>query len=443
MRGVNNFIKMKKRQGYMTVLIWLVTAALMMSVIKYTSLASEVAELANKALVALYSPALDYVQKEGQVQSVCAGEIFIKFFSPSYKCISMYTGEEREKSVSAINVSGCENIVAGVLAADAGVKVNENTKTDKKADEAAKIENKTDEAEEINSKTDEVVRIEYSHSEQTNEKPSVENGMSGVQKTASDSLFNRDDLNRYDFTRGFYIVPSHTDLPESILKPSELLDMNLAVHTDNSKAQILIYHSHSQERFADSTQDLSTTIVGVGDYLTELLEEAGYNVIHDRSVYDLTDGKLDRSNAYVLSAAGVNKILAQNPSIEYVIDLHRDGVNEATHLVTEYNGRNIARVMFFNGISYSNEQGEIDYLENPFRDTNLACSLQAYLLGETYFPGFLRKNYINAYRYNFHLLEKSFLIEAGAQTNTLEEVKNAMEPLAEILDRLFKGEKAY
>ena len=31
------------------------------------------------------------------------------------------------------------------------------------------------------------------------------------------------------------------------------------------------------------------------------------------------------------------------------------------------------------------------------------------------------------------------LLEAGAQTNTVQEVKNAMEPFADILNRVLKG----
>ena len=65
------------------------------------------------------------------------------------------------------------------------------------------------------------------------------------------------------------------------------------------------------------------------------------------------------------------------------------------------------------------------------------------LLGEAYYPEYFRNNYINAYRYCLHLRGKSILVEAGAQTNTFEEVKNAMEPLADILNKVFKGEKAY
>ena len=135
--------------------------------------------------------------------------------------------------------------------------------------------------------------------------------------------------------------------------------------------------------------------------------------------------------------------MEKHPSIEVIIDLHRDGVNENTHLVTEIDGKQTARVMLFNGISYTNVNGEIDYLSNPNRTENLATSLQMYLLGEAYYPGFLRNNYINAYRYCLHHRGKSMLVEAGAQTNTLEEVKNAMEPLADMLDKMLKGERAY
>ena len=36
----------------------------------------------------------------------------------------------------------------------------------------------------------------------------------------------------------------------------------------------MIYHTHSQEMFADSVEgDASTSIVGIGDYLTALLND--------------------------------------------------------------------------------------------------------------------------------------------------------------------------
>lgn len=263
--------------------------------------------------------------------------------------------------------------------------------------------------------------------------------------TITGTTYTRQQLDSYAFTKRFYTVASATSLTESILKPKEFLDKDMSVSHDAQTPQILIFHTHSQEGFSDSVEgDDTTTILGAGDYLTELLSQKyGYNVIHDRSIYDYVDGKLDRSKAYTYAEKGIEAILAEYPSIEVVIDLHRDGVSEGTRLVTQVDGVQMAKVMFFNGISYSNAVGNISYLSNAFRDDNLAMSLQMQLLGEAYYPGFLRNIYINSYRYCLHERAKSMLIEAGAQTNTFEEVKNAMEPLADLLDKLLSGERAY
>lgn len=265
-------------------------------------------------------------------------------------------------------------------------------------------------------------------------------------KDITGTTYNMSQLSDYGFVHNhFYTITSITELTENILRPQEFINMDLAIEKNNAQPQILIFHTHSQEGFSDSAAgDASTSIVGVGDYLTKLLtDKYGYNVIHDTTVYDYVDGKLDRSKAYTYAENGIAAILRDNPSIEVVIDLHRDGVAETTHLVTEVDGKSMAKIMFFNGLSYSKVNGDIAYLSNPYRDTNLAMSLQMQLLGEAYYPGFLRRIYVNAYRYCLHERGRSMLIEAGAQTNTFEEVKNSMEPLADILDKLLAGQKAF
>ncbi len=191
------------------------------------------------------------------------------------------------------------------------------------------------------------------------------------------------------------------------------------------------------EGFSDSTQgDPAKSIVAIGTYLAELLSKGyGYNVIHCTESFDYVNGKLDRSKAYTYSRPTLEQILADNPSIEVVLDVHRDGVKEDLHLVTEVNGKKTSQIMFFNGMSRTKAGGDISYLFNKYRSQNLAFSLQMKLIAEQYFPGFTRKNYLDAYQYNLDLRERSVLIEVGAQTNTFEEAKNAMEPLAAILDK--------
>ena len=78
-------------------------------------------------------------------------------------------------------------------------------------------------------------------------------------------------------------------------------------------------------------------------------------------------------------------------------------------------------------------EGEIAYLPNPHLQENLAFCFQMQLACGRY-PGFARKIYLKGLRYNLHLRGRSSLIEAGAQTNTKEEVWNAMELLAEVVD---------
>ena len=232
----------------------------------------------------------------------------------------------------------------------------------------------------------------------------------------------------------FYTVDSSTMIGPEQLNADDLLSRSMKIDNGTGGPKILIFHTHSQEEFADSIPgDPATSIVGIGDYLTELLNTKGIETIHDTGVYDIINGKLDRSNAYENAEASVRPILEANPTIEVAIDLHRDGVAEGTHLVTEINGKPTAKIMYFNGLSRSRANGDIDYLYNPYIQDNLAFSLQMQLKSETLYPGFARHIYLRAYRYNLHLLPKSLLVEAGAQTNTVEEMKNAMEVLADTL----------
>ena len=268
------------------------------------------------------------------------------------------------------------------------------------------------------------------------------------------TTFTREQMNNPDFLLShIFVVDANTHMTEEELSLANLLDQNLEVAglrsesvaeaKKNNEYKVLIYHTHASEAFVDSREGYQEdTIVGVGAYLTKLLEEQyGIAVYHDTTTYDMIDGVLDRSKAYENSYNGVSKILKENPSIEVVIDLHRDGVDEDTRLVTEINGKKTAKIMFLNGVSRSSMNGEIAYLENPNKLTNLAFSFQMYLTGKEHYGDYVRKIYVRSLRYNLHIMPKATLIEVGAQNNTLEEEKNAMEPLAAILDKVLSQKK--
>lgn len=256
--------------------------------------------------------------------------------------------------------------------------------------------------------------------------------------------YKREQLANTDFLLNkIFSVDGNTSMTEAELDIKNLLDTDLTIEgikesAEKKEYKVLIYHTHGSEGFSDSREGVKEdTIIGVGSYLAKLLQEQyGIAVYHDETAYDVIDGILDRSKAYENAYNGVTKILEENPSIEVVIDLHRDGVDEDTHLVTDINGKRTAKIMFLNGVSRTDMNGDIEYLANPNKIENLAFSFQMCLTGREHYGDFIRKIYVRSYRYNLHLKPRTALIEVGAQNNTIEEEKNAMEPLAAILDKV-------
>lgn len=259
-----------------------------------------------------------------------------------------------------------------------------------------------------------------------------------VPVTEKNYSYKWDELQNYeDLVKAFYAVDSTTKAGDELLQAEKLLSKDMRMKGSADEPQILIYHTHAKEAFADSTpEDPSTGIVGVGDYLASILEERyGYHVMHHTVSYDSES----RDYAYSNSLPAIEQLLAENPSIEVVIDLHRDAMPESKRLVMNLQGRPTAQFMFFNGLSRTGK-GPIEYLENPYLEDNLAFSFQMQAACNEYYPGVARRIYLKAYRYNMHLCPKTLLIELGAQNNTLEEAMNACDPLAHVLDLVLSGD---
>lgn len=251
--------------------------------------------------------------------------------------------------------------------------------------------------------------------------------------------YNWAELQSYeDLISAFYAVDNTTVITDEQINLDNLLGKDLTMKGSSENPQILVYHTHSQETFVDSVPgDPSTSIVGAGERLSSILrEEYGYNVLHHTGQYDVES----RDYAYSNSLPAIEKILADNPSIEVVIDLHRDAVKEGRKLAIELQGKPTAQFMLFNGLSRTRKNGDISYLENPNVNDNLAFSFQAQVLCNEYYPGIARRIYLKAYRYNMHLRPKTLLVEMGAQTNTVEEIMNACEPLAHVIHMVLSGQ---
>lgn len=240
------------------------------------------------------------------------------------------------------------------------------------------------------------------------------------------------------FLANYYIEDASTKATEDVLRLPELAAYKL--HTEKKKEpQILIFHTHTSEGYADSREGVEEdTVVGAGILLAkELRETYGYNVIHETTVFDRKpDGSDDRNNAYNNALPLVTEILEKYPSIEVVIDLHRDSGDARTSVI---NGVSTAKVMLFNGLCRTKD-GPITYYSNPNLQGNLAFSLHLQITGNELYPGLMHRIYLKSYRYNMHLKEKYLLVELGTHKNTVAEAKAAMPMFAETIATVLSGE---
>lgn len=217
----------------------------------------------------------------------------------------------------------------------------------------------------------------------------------------------------------------------------KLMTTGLRINNKADGPKILIFHTHAREAYTDGT-----TVVDVGDRLKQIFEnEYGIETLHvDKEFYK--DDTLNVTGAYEIMEKSIPKILAENPSIEICIDIHRDGVPENVKLVTTLNNKETAKVMFVNGLCMNrNVDGELvqkEELKNPYLNDNLAFSLQAQEKAYEYYPGLMRKIFFREYRYSLHMKPLSLLIEIGAQTNTGVEALNAARPIADIIAKVIE-----
>lgn len=250
-----------------------------------------------------------------------------------------------------------------------------------------------------------------------------------VAEVAGKNYIMEDLLELSYLKENLYIVNATTKMTKEDFDINYFLSKDFSLEKSR-EPQILIFHTHAYEGFADSRPgEPEDTVVGAGNTLTKvLMEKYGYQVLHDTTEYEY-------SRAYSEALKHVEFLLDKYPSIEVIIDLHRDSGSKR---VAEFDGKKSAKIMLFNGLC-RNTKGKIAYLQNDNLKDNLAFSFQCKLIGDELYPGLMNRIYLKDYRYNMHLKARYLLIELGTEKNTVEEAKNSMEPLADILAMVLGG----
>lgn len=208
--------------------------------------------------------------------------------------------------------------------------------------------------------------------------------------------------------------------------------------TDKAAPTVLIFHTHTSEAYlgaatgsffsgeASRSLDPDESVVRVGTELQAVLEAHGIGVIHDTTVYDEV-----YTGAYQRSRAAVEKYLADYPSLQITLDVHRDATyNNAASAIKPtavIEGRKTAQVMIITGV----EEGDVT--DFPAWEQNLRFALGLHSAAETRFPGLMRPVYFCRRRYNMDLTPFSLLLEVGSDTNTLTEAVLAGRMLGQAL----------
>ena len=192
--------------------------------------------------------------------------------------------------------------------------------------------------------------------------------------------------------------------------------------------QVLIIHTHATESYtmpagaeyeaSDSfrTTDTRCNMVRIGDEMAQVMSEAGLGVVHDRTLHDYPS----YSGSYDRSLKAIEDYLQRYPTISFVLDVHRDAVQDANGNQFKLlcgEDQNAAQLEFVIGSDGGGRSHE-RWREN----LKLACAVQETLYRD--YPTLMRPITVRNSRYNQHKTTGSLLVEVGTAGNSLEEAVN-------------------
>lgn len=216
-----------------------------------------------------------------------------------------------------------------------------------------------------------------------------------------------------------------------------LLAQTCPVSLGKEGVQVLIMHTHGTEAYTPSaghtytatgeyrTTDSSANMLRVGQELCDLLNSRGISTVHSNTLNDYPA----YNGSYNRALADIQSYLKQYPTIQLVIDVHRDAIaSGGTYYKTaaEIDGEQTAQLMFVTGTDAGGLQ------HDGWRD-NLVFQAQLHRKLNSRYPGIMRPISVRTSRFNQHMRTGSMLLEVGACGNTLEEALAAVQLFGETL----------
>lgn len=212
------------------------------------------------------------------------------------------------------------------------------------------------------------------------------------------------------------------------VKVSDYFDKKVSLTLQSAKKgpQILIMHTHATEAYTKGkkdtyqetdtarTKDNGYNMIRVGEEMKDTFEDMGLSVIHDKTKYDYPN----YTSSYSRALVGIEKTLKAYPTIQIVLDVHRDAIigSDGTSYAknTEIDGEKVAQVMLVVG---TNDMG----LKHPDWKNHLTLAVQIQKNMLALDSGLPRGIDLRRQRFNEHATPGSLLVEVGTSGNTLQQ----------------------
>ena len=194
---------------------------------------------------------------------------------------------------------------------------------------------------------------------------------------------------------------------------------------EQNAPKVLIIHTHTSEAYADSdnarTTDNGKNVVRIGQVLAETLERQGISVIHDTTQNDYPS----YNGSYSKALSGIGEQLKKHPTIEVVLDVHRDYAEQTKNgetvqlkPVADVSGEAVAQIMFVVG---TDARG----LTHPDWQDNLSFAVTVQQELNYVSPNIARPINLRRERFNQHMTRGSLILEVGTAGNSLAESERA------------------
>jgi len=222
----------------------------------------------------------------------------------------------------------------------------------------------------------------------------------------------------------------------------DLVALPLRWNLVRQEPTVLILHTHTTESYSGEmytssgeyrTLEEEYNMLSVGEEVARILKEQGISVIHDRTLHDYPS----YNSAYNHARKSTRKLLEENPSIQLVLDLHRDASESGQsqlRTLAQVNGEPSAQLMLVIGTDAGG-------LSHEKWEENLSLALKLQLQLERRAPGITRPISLRSQRFNQDLSAGALLVEVGAAGNTRQEALVAAGYLAEAIILLAEGTK--